>query len=68
VKGDKLLVWIEVTDYRGRWPGVSAVSESIELEVMDERGVLDAILRSDADAEQMLTDVIEKELGLKGER
>jgi hypothetical protein len=68
VKGDKLLVWIEVTDYRGRWPGVSAVSESIELEILDERGVLDAILRSDADAEQMLTDVIEKELGLKGDR
>ncbi len=68
VKGDKLLVWSEVTDYRGTWPGVSAVSESIELEVTDERGVLDAILRSDADAEQMLTDVIEKELGLKGDR
>lgn len=68
VKGDKLLVWIEVTDYRGRWPGVSAVSEWIELEVSDERGVVDAILRSDADAEQMLTDAIEKELGLKGDR
>ncbi|HUG69527.1 MAG TPA: hypothetical protein VMM76_17380 [Pirellulaceae bacterium] len=68
VKGDKLLVWIEVTDDRGEWPGVSAVSESIELEVMDERGVLDAILRSDADAEQMLTEVIEKELGLKGDQ
>ncbi|MBI2478088.1 MAG: hypothetical protein HYV60_05410, partial [Planctomycetia bacterium] len=39
---DKVLVWIEVVDYRGEWPGVSAVSDSIELEVMDERGVLDA--------------------------
>jgi hypothetical protein len=68
VKGDRLLVWIEVTDYRGKWPGVSSVSESIELEVTDERGVLDAILRSDADAEQMLTEAIERELGLKGDQ
>ncbi|MDA1049014.1 MAG: hypothetical protein O3C40_00840 [Planctomycetota bacterium] len=68
VERDKLLVWIEVTDYRGEWPGVSTLSETIELEVMDERGVLDAILRSDADAEQMLTEVIEKELGLRGDR
>lgn len=68
VEGDKALVWIEVTDYRGDWPGVSTLSEPIELEVTDERGVLDAILRSDADAEQMLTDAIEKELGLRGER
>ncbi|MEX0818853.1 MAG: hypothetical protein WD070_04650 [Pirellulaceae bacterium] len=65
---DTLLVWLEVTDYRGTWPGVSAISEPIEIEIMDERGVLDAILRSDADAEQMLSDVIERELGLKGER
>ena len=68
VKGDTLVVWLEVTDYRGEWPGVSALSDAIELEVTDERGVLDAIVRSDADAEQMLTDVIEKELGLRGDR
>jgi len=68
VARDKLLVWLEVTDYRGDWPGVSTLSEPIELEVTDERGVLDAILRSDADAEQMLTDAIEKELGLRGDR
>ena len=65
---DKVLVWLEVTDYRGEWPGATALSEAIELEVTDERGVLDAILRSDADAEQILTDVIEKELGLRGDR
>ncbi len=68
VEGDQLLVWVEATDYRGDWPGVSTLSEPIELEVTDERGVLDAILRSDADAEQILTDVIEKVLGLRGER
>ncbi|MEO8496486.1 MAG: hypothetical protein ABI614_15565 [Planctomycetota bacterium] len=68
VERDKVLVWIESTDYRGEWPGVSTLSEVIELEVTDERGVVDAILRSDADAEQMLTDVIEKELGLRSER
>ncbi|MCA9141321.1 MAG: hypothetical protein KDB05_00955 [Planctomycetales bacterium] len=68
VEHDKLLVWLEVIDYRGEWSGVSAVSEPITLDVVDERGVLDAILRSDADAEQILTDVIERELGLKGDR
>ena len=65
---DKVILWVEATDYRGESPGVSALSEAIELEVTDERGVLDAILRSDADAEQILTDVIEKELGLRSER
>jgi hypothetical protein len=68
VERDKVAVWLEVVDDRGEWPGVSAQSEAIELEVTDERGVLDAILRSDADAEQLLTDVIEKELGLRGDR
>jgi hypothetical protein len=68
VERDKVVVWLEVADDRGEWPGVSALSEPIELEVTDERGVLDAILRSDADAEQILTDVIEKELGLRGDR
>ncbi|MBC8356943.1 MAG: hypothetical protein H8E66_33645 [Planctomycetes bacterium] len=68
VKRDKVLVWLEVTDYRGTSSGVSTNSESIELEVMDERAVLEAILRSDADAEQILTDAIEKELGLETER
>ncbi|MCA9122494.1 MAG: hypothetical protein H6822_15185 [Planctomycetaceae bacterium] len=67
-KGDKLVVWIEATDDRGDWPGLSATSESIELDVSDERGVLDVILRSDADAEHLLTEMIEQELGLQGGR
>lgn len=65
---DKVLVWIEGTDYRGTWPGVSAISEPIELEVMNAGAVMDAILSTDVDAEQMLTDAIEKELGLETQR
>jgi hypothetical protein len=67
VEHDKLLVWIEATDDRGSWPGVSTLSDAIELNVMDQRGVLDEILRTDDDAERMLTDLIEKELGLEQE-
>lgn len=65
---EKVLVWLEAVDSRGEWPGVATVSESIELEVMSHQDVLNEILRSDADAEQLLTDAIENELGLRREQ
>jgi hypothetical protein len=66
-KGDRVMVSLEAIDYRGDGPGKSMASEPIELQITDEQGVLEAILAADAEAERMMTEVIDGELGTSNE-
>jgi len=63
-KGDQLKGVLEAVDFRGSTPGRSAMSEPIVLQVSDESGVLAAIASADEDAEQRLTSIINRQLGI----
>lgn len=64
VKGDRLKLSLEVTDYRGAVPGQTFLSDPLILEISDESGVLAAISEADERSEQRLTDIIKKQLGI----
>jgi len=67
-EGDRLMVTLEAFDYRGEWLGVSARSEPVELPVVNDRAVLETILQADGEAERLLTEAIDHELGVVDER
>ncbi len=67
VKGDRLRVIIEATDFRGDSPGESYRGDPLILEVSDESGVLTAISEADERSEERLTDIIKQQLGIGGE-
>lgn len=73
LKGDRLKLTLEVRDYRGRDEasqplGEVTTSEPVVLEIADESGVLAAIAEADKKSEQQLTEIIERQLGTRGER
>lgn len=63
-KGDQLALVLEVTDYRGERTGVSFRSEPVTLEISDEAGVLSAVLEADQKAEERLSEIIKRQLGI----
>jgi hypothetical protein len=63
-KGDQLSIVLEVTDYRGDRPGATFVSEPAILEISDEAGVLSAVLEADQRAEERLSEIIKRQLGI----
>jgi hypothetical protein len=63
-KGDQLSIVLEVTDYRGERPGVTFGSEPAILEISDEAGVLSAVLEADQRAEERLSEIIKRQLGI----
>ncbi|MFO0819011.1 MAG: hypothetical protein U1A77_13775 [Pirellulales bacterium] len=63
-KGDQLTLVLEVTDYRGEGQGSSFRSEPVTLEISDEAGVLSAVLEADQKAEERLTEIIKRQLGI----
>ncbi|MFM7073558.1 MAG: hypothetical protein ACKO38_17355 [Planctomycetota bacterium] len=63
-KGDQLSIVLEVTDYRGDRPGVTFGSEPAILEISDEAGVLSAVLEADQRAEERLSEIIKRQLGI----
>jgi hypothetical protein len=67
VKGDRVKLTLEVTDYRGEngqgeWTGIAFQDEPLVLEVSDEAGVLAAIGQADARSEEQLNEIIQREL------
>ena len=63
-KGDQLSIVLEVTDYRGDRPGATFGSEPAILEISDEAGVLSAVLEADQRAEERLSEIIKRQLGI----
>ena len=63
-KGDRLTMVLEVTDHRGELAGMSFRSEPLSLDVSDEAGVLSAVLEADQRAEERLTEIIKRQLGI----
>jgi hypothetical protein len=64
LKGDRLFVTFEVTDYRGDLSGRSMRSEPIVLEVSDREGVLEALRELDSELERKLDQIINAQLGI----
>ncbi|HTN77330.1 MAG TPA: hypothetical protein VL096_18855, partial [Pirellulaceae bacterium] len=64
VKGDRLKLTLDITDYRGAAVGQTYLSDPLILEISDESGVLAAISEADERSEQRLTDIIKKQLGI----
>jgi hypothetical protein len=64
VKGDRLKLTLEATDYRGAMPGETSPSEPLVLEISDESGVLAAISEADERSEERLTEIIKQQLGI----
>ncbi|MFO0871961.1 MAG: hypothetical protein U0935_23795 [Pirellulales bacterium] len=63
-KGDRLTLVLEVTDDRGTGMGRSFRSEPVSLEVSDEAGVLSSVLEADQRAEERLSEIIKRQLGI----
>ncbi|MFO0902737.1 MAG: hypothetical protein U0939_07040 [Pirellulales bacterium] len=63
-KGDRVAIVLEVTDYRGATPGQSFRSEPLALDVSDEAGVLSSVLEADQRAEERLSEIIKRQLGI----
>ncbi|HEX5106498.1 MAG TPA: hypothetical protein VFV87_21915 [Pirellulaceae bacterium] len=69
VKGDRIKIVLEVTDYRGENDagepaGLAYQSDPLVLEISDESGVLAAISEADQRSEERLTDIIKRQLGI----
>jgi hypothetical protein len=69
MKGDRLKLTLEVTDYRGENDtaqplGVADLSDPLVLEISDEAGVLAAISQADPHSEERLTEMIKRQLGI----
>ncbi|MEZ6112029.1 MAG: hypothetical protein R3C99_13560 [Pirellulaceae bacterium] len=64
VKGDRLKLTLEVTDYRGESPGVTILADPLILEISDESGVLAAISEADERSEERMTEIIKQQLGI----
>jgi hypothetical protein len=66
VKGDRLKLTLQATDYRGDLAGESYLSEPLVLEISDESGVLSAISEADQRSEERLEEIIKQQLGIGG--
>lgn len=64
-KGDRILIDLEVADYRGDLPAQTAsLAEPIVLRVTDERGVLAAMIEADKRSYGKLESIIQRQLGI----
>jgi len=63
-KGDEVRLTVTAEDFRGDRPGATATSETIVLEVTDQRGLLAAMLESDQRSALQLDAIIERQLGI----
>jgi hypothetical protein len=63
VKGDRLKLTMEITDFRGNSAGQTYLADPLVLEVSDESGVLAAISEADPKLGEGFTDVINKQTG-----
>jgi hypothetical protein len=63
-RGDQVRITLEGHDYRGDNPGKIGVSESIILQVTDERGVLAAMTETDQRTARQMDLIIQRQLGL----
>ncbi len=64
VKGDRLKVTLDVTDYRGDAPGLNYLSDPLVFEVSDDAGVLGQMSEGDERLLDGLSDVLKKQLGI----
>lgn len=67
-KGDEVRIVIFADDYRGEWPAQSGQSEPIVLEVTDRNGILAGLLETDQQSAKQLDAIIERELGIGGNK
>lgn len=63
-KGDQLRVSIEATDFRGKNPGQTSVSEVLLLQVTDEQGIFAAMFEQDKESARHLDAIIRRQLGI----
>jgi hypothetical protein len=63
-KGDRLKVVLVAEDDRGTAPGETFRSEPIIIEISDEFGVASAVGEADPQAEQRVTEIIKRQLGI----
>ena len=64
VKGDQVRVMLEATDFRGGRTGRTAVSDTLQLTVTDESGILSALSESDERSARQLDAIIRRQLGI----
>src|SRR5690606_30676901 len=62
--GDRLQITLSAEDDRGVEPGKLGRSEPLVLEIADESGVLAAISEADQQSEQLLGELIQRQLGI----
>lgn len=62
--GDRVEVTLRATDFRGNAEEMAGQSDPINLEIGDESTVLAAIAEADKQSEQMLSELIQQQLGL----
>ncbi|MEX0794620.1 MAG: hypothetical protein WD045_15900, partial [Pirellulaceae bacterium] len=62
--GDRLQITLAAEDNRGDQPGRIGRSEPLVLEIADESGVLAAISEADQQSEQLLGELIQRQLGI----
>ncbi|MEW4455714.1 hypothetical protein AB1L30_23805 [Bremerella sp. JC817] len=62
--GDLVQVTLQVTDFRGGAGEMIGMSDPVHLEIGDESTVLAAIAEADKQSEQMLSELIQQQLGL----
>lgn len=67
-KGDELRVVIYAEDDRGEWPSQTGQSEPLIFEVTDRNGILAELLETDQQSAKQLDAIIERELGIGGNR
>ncbi|MEX0641857.1 MAG: hypothetical protein WD468_04110 [Pirellulales bacterium] len=64
VKGDRVELVLEATDYRGKLAGKAAASEALVLNVTDARGVESAVTELDPALEEQFQALIERQLDI----
>lgn len=66
MKGDRLKLTMEATDYRGDADGQTYLSDPLLLEISDESGVLAAVGKADENAEEQLGRVLDQQFEVLG--
>jgi hypothetical protein len=67
VKGDKLVIVLQVEDYRGRHPGKTAAAERLVFQITDKDGIIERVGEHDEKTEQRIQTMIQQQLGIGGE-
>lgn len=67
-KGDQVKAIVEAVDYRGPRPGQSTRSEPLVLQVTDETGILEDVVKPDESSAGQLDAIIKQQLGIGGSK